>query len=407
MRLIHTSDWHLGQSLHGHDRHHEHAAFLDGLLAQLEQRQPDALLIAGDIFDSANPSAQAQRLYYGFLAAAVARLPTLQIVVVAGNHDSPSRIDAPQALLAALRVHVVGHYRRGETPPERVCIALRRADGEIGAWVLALPFLRPGDLTDAEAATYGDGIAATYREVMAAAQALRTPAQALIAMGHLHVLGGEVSTHSERRLLIGGEEAVGAGLFPAELAYIALGHLHLAQSIGEPRIRYSGSPLPLAFSEIGYPHQIVEITLDGARLAAVEAIRVPRPALLLRIPDQHGPLAEVIALLQALDVPAAAPGLEPLIEVLVERAWGDPDPAPLVRAALAGKPVRLAAVKVQRPPPVPADTAPSAARPLSIDELKPLPLFERLLREHPAVHADAALLRAFGELLSAAEQGER
>lgn len=404
MRLLHTSDWHLGQLLHGHDRHAEHAAFLDWLLEQLQQRAIDALLIAGDIFDSANPSADAQRLYYGFLARAGQCCPQLQIVVIAGNHDSPLRLDAPQALLQALRVHVLGQYRTGTAANERVCVALQDRDGGVGAWVLAVPFLRPGDLPEGHGAAYADGIAAIYRSEVDAALARRAPDQALLALGHLHVLGGQLSEHSERRLVIGGQEAVSAGLFPQELAYVALGHLHLAQSIGQPHVRYSGSPLPLSFSEIGYPHQVVELTLDGAQLASIEAIAVPRPAPILRIPAAHLPLAQVLPLLQSLDCAEAPRGLQPLIEVLVMRAWGDPDPASEVRAALDGKPVRLAAIKAIRP--TGAANAPASAPRLSIDELKPAPLFERLVREQTGSEPAPELRAAFAELLNLAEHGE-
>ncbi len=403
MRLLHTSDWHLGQTLHGHDRHAEHALFLDWLIDQLEQRQIDALLVAGDIFDSANPGADAQRLYYGFLARAGQRCPTLQIVLIAGNHDSPLRIDAPQAVLQALRVHVLGQYRNCSS--ERVRVPLHDRDGGIGAWVVALPFLRPGDLPEGFGGAYADGIAAVYRREVDLAIGQRAPNQALLAMGHLHVLGGQISEHSERRLVIGGQEAVCADLFPAELAYVALGHLHLAQQIGAPRIRYSGSPLPLSFSEVDYPHQIVEFALDGARLASVEAIPVPRPAPILRIPERHRPLAEVLPLLHALDFADAPIGLQPLIEVLVERAWGDPDPAAEVRAALDGKRLRLGAIKAQRP--AASAQAPASAPSLSIDELKPAPLFERLVREQTGAEPSPELWTAFGELLLAAEHTER
>lgn len=397
MRLIHTSDWHLGQSLHGHERYAEHEAFLGWLLDELQRRQPDALLIAGDIFDLANPSAQAQRLYYGFLGQALARLPDLDIVVIAGNHDSPARIDAPRSLLQALRVQVVGQYHGDES--QRVSVPIRRSDGSIGAWVLAVPFLRPADLTPIDAQTYAEGIARVYREVVNAALAQRQPEQALIAMGHLHVQGGKLSEHSERRLVIGGEEAVPNSIFPSELAYVALGHLHLAQEAGAPWICYSGSPLPMSFSEIDYPHQIIEIEIEGPRLVALNSTLVPRPALIRRIPERHLPLSEVLELLAALDFPPSAPGLQPLIEVQIERAWGDPDPMPLVRAALEGKGVRLAAVKAIRPAAPQGGAAPTL---LSIDQLMPLPLFERLVRERTCAAPDETLLQAFGELFATA-----
>ncbi|MGE4072771.1 MAG: exonuclease SbcCD subunit D C-terminal domain-containing protein [Lysobacterales bacterium] len=406
MKLLHTSDWHLGQTLHGHGREAEHRAFLDWLLEQLQQRQPDALLIAGDIFDQANPGPDALRLYYGFLGQALRCSPRLSIVVIAGNHDSPGRIEAPHPLLQGLGVHVIGHVRgeTGQTP--RWCIPIAGSDGAIGAWVLALPFLRPSDLPQREAPAYLEGVAEVYREAVDTALSLRQPGQALIAMGHLHVRGGQLSELSERKLVIGGQEALEASIFPAELDYVALGHLHLAQSFDGGRIRYSGSPLPLSFNEIGYPHQLVEVIIDGAGQLSAEPVRVPRPAPILRVPERHLPLAEALAALQTLDVPEDPPrGLEPLIEVPIELALADTDVRAQVDQALAGKRVRLARIDPLRR----KDSAAADAehRPsLSLSELRPDILFQRLLDDQSGNAPEAELLAAFGELLKQIEQAE-
>ncbi len=406
MKLLHTSDWHLGQSLHGHGREAEHRAFLDWLLEQLQQRQPDALLIAGDIFDQANPGADALRLYYGFLGQALKRCQRLSIVVIAGNHDSPGRIEAPHPLLQGLGVHVIGHVRGepGQTP--RWCIPIAGSDGEIGAWVLALPFLRPSDLPQREAPAYLEGVAEVYREAVDTALSLRLPGQALIAMGHLHVRGGQLSELSERKLVIGGQEALEASIFPAELDYVALGHLHLAQSFDGGRIRYSGSPLPLSFNEIGYPHQLVELIIDGSGKLSAEPVRVPRPAPILRVPARHLPLPEALAALRALEVPGDPPrGLEPLIEVPIELALADTDVRAQVDQALAGKRVRLARIDPLRRKD--GSAADAERRPsLSLSELRPDILFQRLLDDQPGDAPEAELLAAFGELLTQIEQAE-
>jgi DNA repair protein SbcD/Mre11 len=404
MRLIHTSDWHLGQSLHGHSRELEHASFLEWLLAELVQRAPDALLIAGDVFDQASPSADAQRLYYRFLGQARLRCPHLTIIVIAGNHDSPGRIDAPHPVLQSLGVHVLGHYRQHGLPSERVRIALRRVDGSIGAWVLAIPFLRPNDLPRRSPDAYLDGVAAVYREAVDAALVERQPDQALIGMGHLHVQGGKLSELSERKLVIGGQEALDASIFPTELAYVALGHLHLAQSVGGERIRYSGSPLPLSFSEIGYPHQIVEITLAGAQLQSAQAIPVPRPAAILRVPERHLPLPEALAALRAFECSSdTSKGLEPLIEVPVELSLADTDVRAQVELALAGKRVRLARIDPLRRASTSAAGTAAVALSLSLDGLRPETLFERLVTEETGAAPEAELLAAFGEIVAAAE----
>lgn len=405
MRLIHTADWHLGQLFHGHERIAEHRAFLDWLVDLLAERGIDVLLIAGDIYDTANPPAEAQALYYEFLRRAHQRCPGLQIVVIAGNHDSPTRLEAPRPVLQALQVEVVGHYRPVDGAAARVCLPVRDRRGERRAWVLALPYLRPADLpatrADGERQAYTAAIAAVYRDAVRHALQRRCAGEALIGMGHLHVKGGATSADSERRLVIGGEEAVDAGLFPPELAYVALGHLHLAQKAGAEHIRYSGSPLPMSYTEIHYPHQVLEVELDGEALRQVEAHRVPRAARLLRYPDPPRALADTLSALRELELPATAPGLETLLEVPVLRALGDPEPAPAIRQSLEGRAVRLTAVKAIRPLPAHRETGPDElpAR-LSLEALKPLPLFERLVEERTQAPPEPALLAAFGELLT-------
>ena len=248
MRLLHTSDWHLGQTFHNFDRDREHELFLGWLLDTLAAERADALLVAGDIFDNANPSAKSQEQLYRFLSEAKRRLPDLGIVLIAGNHDSPARLEAPSPLLDAFGVRVVGPARDGggEFDPERLLVPLARGGGGIAAWCLAVPFLRPADLAASEnndalelaEDDYVRGVRRLYRRVLEAALARREPGQALIALGHCHLAGGAVSEDSERRIVIGGSEALPAGVFDPELAYVALGHLHRAQCIGgDERLR--------------------------------------------------------------------------------------------------------------------------------------------------------------------------
>ncbi len=253
--LIHTSDWHLGHRLHGVDRGPEHDAFLAWLLDLLEARGADALLITGDIFEVANPPAAALTRWYRFLAAAHARLPTLDIVVIAGNHDSAARLDAPVPLLDSLRVHVVGQLpRHAEGPVDlggRLLAPVTDASGAVAAWVVCVPFLRPADLPApeegaghaAEDGRFVDGVRRVYRGGLEAARARRTsPQQALIALGHCHVAGSSLSAESERRLPGDGGGALPADLFDdPDLAYVALGHLHLAQTVGRASARYASA----------------------------------------------------------------------------------------------------------------------------------------------------------------------
>ncbi|MDR9438631.1 MAG: exonuclease SbcCD subunit D C-terminal domain-containing protein [Halomonas sp.] len=384
LRLIHTADWHLGQSFHGQERHAEHRAFLAWLLDILVERRADALLVAGDIFDVVNPSLQAQALLYDFIVSAHERLPKLEIVLIAGNHDSGNRIELPAPLMRRLRTHALGRVRwldDGTLDAEHLLVPLTDEDGETRAWCLALPFLRPAEVTGASLASeatdeevpnnYVSGISRVHTQLFEAARERREPGQALVAMSHAHLHGAAVSEASERPIVIGGEESISAALFSPEIAYVALGHLHRAQQIGEARIRYSGSPLPLDFSEVAYPHQVVEVTLDGETLATTETIPVPRPVAMHRIGP--APLDEVLAELEALEDDGALHREQwPWLEVRVELDAPIPDLRARVETALEGKALRL--LRLERRLPKVEDDTPSAR--VDLETLGPRKLFE-------------------------------
>ncbi|MBM4320911.1 MAG: exonuclease subunit SbcD, partial [Deltaproteobacteria bacterium] len=171
MKILHTADWHLGHSLHEQGREEEHTAFLDWLLELVGREKVDALLVAGDVFDSANPSAAAQTLWYGFLAELCKKHPQVGVVVIAGNHDSAARLEAPEPLLRRFGIHVVGEVSRldGEPELERLVVPLRRWSGEVAARVVALPFLRPADLTWVEEEEQGDPLVEGVRRLYARA----------------------------------------------------------------------------------------------------------------------------------------------------------------------------------------------------------------------------------------------
>ena len=404
MRLLHTSDWHLGQTLHNYERGYEHQRFLDWLLDTLVAEQADVLLVAGDVFDNANPSAASQKQLYVFLQQARARLPKLQLIVIAGNHDSAGRLEAPAPLLADYGTHMLGHIVRdeaGQVDLERMLLPLTGASGEVEAWCLAVPFLRPGDVPKLPAGSdqdpYLGGIALLYRQLADLALARRAPGQAIIAMGHCHMVGGEMSNDSERRIVIGGTEMLPSGIFDAAIAYAALGHLHLAQAVGgQQHIRYSGSPIPLSFAEVRYRHQVLCLDLDGDQLQGVRALDVPRAVPLLRVPDKPAPVAEVLAQLAALDLPAAPPEAQPFLEVRVRLDAPEPGLRTRIEAALDGKPVRLAKIETS-----------SAARSAAIEsmtldqlsQLQPDEIFRRLYRQKFGKEAPAEQLSALAELL--------
>lgn len=408
MRLFHTSDWHLGQNLHGQERDFEHACFLDWLLGQLGLHRPDVLLIAGDIFDTVNPPLKAQERLYDFIISAHEQNPALTIVMIAGNHDSGSRIELPAPLMRRLRTHALGRVLwlgDGQLDVERLLIPLPGADGEIAGWCLALPFLRPAEVTGAQLGDdYLRGIGQVHEWLIAAANAKRQPGQALVAISHAHMAGGSVSEDSERSLIIGNAEALPASLFDASVSYVALGHLHKPQRVnGEERIRYCGSPIPLSFSEIGYQHQILDVQLDGETLVSVESRLIPRSVNLQRL--EAAPLADILK--QLADLPdidlLAETQRQPWLEVRVRLDEPQPDLRQQVENALQGKAVRLVRIA--------AEYAGSGGREdsqedrlIELDQLTPQELFSRAWQESYGSEVDEQTLKDFAVLLQEVQQ---
>lgn len=355
MKILHTSDWHLGHSLKGYDRQFEHQCFLDWLAIQILDQAIDVLLITGDIFDNANPSAASQKMFYRFLQSVHVSSPHLQMVMIAGNHDSPGRLEAPSPLLDLFNTTVVGQTTRtpeGAVDLDALIVPLYDSKAEVHAWCIAIPFLRPGDVpsVDNDADGYLAGVEALYQFAFERALEKRQPGQAIVAMGHCHLNGAKVSEDSERRIVIGGLEALSPALFDARIAYAALGHLHLPQCVGgNAWVRYSGSPLPLSFSEIDYAHQVLCVELEGESLASVTPVQVPRVVELMRVPASPAPLAEVLAALEALRFPE--PELPethwPYLEVRVLFDTPEPGARAAIESALKDKPLRLAGIDVR------------------------------------------------------------
>jgi exonuclease SbcD len=415
MRLLHTSDWHLGQTLHNIERSYEHQCFLDWLLDTVVAEHADALLIAGDVFDTANPSAAAQKQLYRFLQQAKLRAPRLEIVVIAGNHDSPGRLEAPAPLLESHGTTVIGHIHRdaaGEIDIERLVVPMRGPDGAVKAWCLAIPFLRPGDVpraardsldadADADAPSadpYLEGIALLYRRAYALAQSKREPGQAIIAMGHCHMVDGQASLDSERRIVIGGTEALPATVFDAGIAYTALGHLHLAQRVGQnEHRRYCGSPLPLSFAEVDYQHQVLRIDLAEGAVSQITPLMVPRAVDLLRVPPKPAPLEEALAALAALELAPLPAHQQPFLEVRVLLDAPEPGLRARIEAAIEGKPVRLAKIEPSRKHSATADEVAMTLDQLA--QLQPDDIFRRLYLQRFGDEAPSDQLSAFAELM--------
>ena len=349
IRILHTADWHLGQTFFGYDRTQEHEHFLDWLAGVLTKNKIDVLIVAGDVFDVSNPSAASQRMFYRFIHRVTTENPRLQLVVVAGNHDSAARLESPLPLLQEMRTEIKGIVRKqnGKIDYEHLLVELKNAAGEVEALCLAVPFLRQGDypVVETEGNPYAEGVKELYARLLKYALNKRTDGQALVAVGHLLATGSEIAEkdHSER-IIIGGLESVSPESFPEQIVYTALGHIHKAQRVsGRENIRYAGSPLPMSFAEKHYHHGVVKVTLDEGWAVEIEKLEYTPLVRLLSIPATEAAAPdEVLDELRGLELPEDEP--MPYLEVKVKLSEPEPMLRQQVEEILEGKPVRLARI---------------------------------------------------------------
>ncbi|HCV66809.1 MAG TPA: exonuclease subunit SbcD [Serratia sp.] len=300
MRLIHTSDWHLGQYFFTKSRAAEHQAFLRWLIEQIEQQQVDALIVAGDLFDTGSPPSYARELYNRFVVEL--QRTGCQLVVLGGNHDSVATLNESRELLSCLNTTVIAN---AQSETEQQILVLNQRDGQPGAVLCAIPFLRPRDLLTSRAGESGvqkqqalqEAIADHYQTLYQAAcarrDALGLPLP-IVATGHLTTVGVTTSD-SVRDIYIGSLDAFPAQAFPPA-DYIALGHIHRAQNVAKSEhIRYSGSPIPLSFDELGKAKSVFMVDFSAGALQQVSTLEIPsfQPMQLIK-----GDLAQIEQQLQ-------------------------------------------------------------------------------------------------------------
>ena len=305
MRILHTSDWHLGRSLLGKRRYPEFAEFLDWMLRCIDEQQIEVLIIAGDIFDSTTPSVLAQDQYYNFLAEASTKSSCQHIVVIGGNHDSASFLNAPGAILKSLSVHVVG--QACDDIKDEVLV-LENKQGEAGLIVCAVPFLSDRDirryvplesLEDKDQRVI-EAYHQHYQEVADYAKQLADKHKVpMVATGHLFMTGGLTSEgDGVRDLYVGTLGQLKTDLFSANFNYVALGHIHQHQKVsGFNHIRYCGSPLAMCFDEITRPKKVLLVDFDEAHAAEVTEITVP---VFQRLTKISGDLSHLLSQIDTL-----------------------------------------------------------------------------------------------------------
>ena len=349
MRVLHTSDWHIGRTLYGRKRYEEFEAFLTWLAETIQQNEIDALLVAGDVFDTSAPSNRAQELYYRFLCR-VAASSCRHVVVVAGNHDSPSFLNAPKELLKALDVHVVGSST--ESPEDEVLV-LRNDQDTPELIVCAVPYLRDRDIRVAEAGESVedkerkliDGIRTHYATVAALAEQKREELGAnipIVGTGHLFTAGGQtVDGDGVRELYVGSLAHVTAGIFPACFNYLALGHLHVPQKVsGSETMRYSGSPLPMGFGEAKQQKSVCQVEFHSTA-ASVKLIDVPVFQKLERVKGDWDGISSRILELSATDS-------QGWLEVIYDGTEVIGDLRERLEAAISGTQLKILRIKNNR-----------------------------------------------------------
>jgi exonuclease SbcD len=392
IRVLHTGDWHIGQTLRGFSREREHDAVFGRLESIVVEREVDALVVAGDVFDSQNPSGESQARFYALMARLHAARPEMTIVITAGNHDAAGRLEAPRPLLEAIGVHVVGNVRRrdGAIDLERHLVPIRSAGGDVAAQVLAVSYPTAACLPPlsslgserriGETSPIVRAVRDLYGQLFEAARP-RLAGLPLLVTGHLHVAGGLESEGAERRILVGGDHAVPADVFPEEARYVALGHLHRAQGLGGGRVRYCGSLIPLSAAEQPYRHGVTLVTL-GTGAAEIEHIEIPRPVPFLRLPASGDmPLSDLGDHLAALALDAGLPmEARPYIQVRLARGGLLPGYRAEVDRIAESFPVRVVDVRVTVPPRAAIEITESEAPPPRLSERDPEELFRLAYR---------------------------
>lgn len=296
IRMIHTSDWHLGNTMNERSREEENTAFLKWLHAKIVELDINVLVIAGDVFDTKMPGSTAQAMYYSFLAE-LKNTNCRNIVVIGGNHDNASLLDAPKYLLEAFNISVVGSIK--ERTPTDLVVKLKDENADIIGLVCAVPFIRESDLSQIHSGLRQAEVAQKmenayreiYRQTSMAAEEIRKTCDKkipIIATGHLYAAGALRGNANEDgvREIVGTLDGFSASVFSETFDYVALGHIHRNQKVsGKNHIRYCGSPFVMGFDETEIPHYVLEINFDDECKPQINSHEVPVYTKYIRLED--------------------------------------------------------------------------------------------------------------------------
>ena len=408
MKILHTADWHLGQRFLHFDRKIEHDQILHWLTKFIQQNSIDLLIIAGDIFDTGNPPNYALQQYYNFLKN-ILKTRCKNIIIIGGNHDSPSMLNAPKDLLNILNVHVVGSIEKSENQEiniQKEIIELQNEEGNLIGVIAAVPFLRDRDLkfgasgetSEQRVQAIKNGIAKHYQLAGEAAEKYTKNNIPIIATGHLFAAGGTASD-SENDIHIGNLGQVTAQHFPDIFHYVALGHLHKPQVVGQKEyIRYSGSPIPLSFSERDDQKQVLVIEFEATQIKSIESVPLPTPRKLLRFKGDFEAIQQKI-----LAFDDSNEQLDAWVEAVLDADTSIPRIDLEVKKLAEGKKMEVVKVSTRRK----YKQSENEASQKDLEELTPMDVFEKKCLKQGLEEENIKILKStFLELLSEMESDE-
>lgn len=332
MKIIHTADWHLGNVFHRHNRVAEHRHFFGWLRDTIVQQQPDALIVSGDIFDGPNPAAEVQRLFYDFLTHLSVEHPGMSIILIAGNHDSGARLEAGEELLRLHNIFVRGTVWKdaeGETYFERMILPLAPRGSDTAEVVCyALPFLRPADYP--AGLSVQDGLRHYLTNLDKRLKKTAFKRLPVVVAAHFYAHGALIQAHEHsERLVVGGQDMVEIDTMGKAYAYVALGHIHRPQTVGNcANVRYAGSPLALSFSERDYKRAVNLVEIDTQGHVETTSLFYTPLCALISLPDR-GALDPQEALSRLRSLPDAQPDDDreayPYVEMNIRLAQPEPE----------------------------------------------------------------------------------
>ena len=332
MKIIHTADWHLGNVFHRHNRVAEHRHFFGWLRDTIVQQQPDALIVSGDIFDGPNPAAEVQRLFYDFLTHLSVEHPGMSIILIAGNHDSGARLEAGEELLRLHNIFVRGTVWKdaeGETYFERMILPLAPRGSDTAEVVCyALPFLRPADYP--AGLSVQDGLRHYLTNLDKRLKKTAFKRLPVVVAAHFYAHGALIQAHEHsERLVVGGQDMVEIDTMGKAYAYVALGHIHRPQAVGNcANVRYAGSPLALSFSERDYKRAVNLVEIDTQGHVETTSLFYTPLCALVSLPER-GALDPQEALSRLRSLPDAQPDDDreayPYVEMNIRLAQPEPE----------------------------------------------------------------------------------